>query len=361
MAGGGLIFCYHSVVAAPYDDPYHIIDRLRLHVTCERFEWQMREIARRFAVVPLDEIDARLSRGASVDGLAAVTFDDGYADNYHHALPILKRLGLPATVFLVTDLIGGAQPAWWDRLAWTLTRRAGTVLDLPPALGGPVELTSRSVVQEVNLRLTYALRAMGRDEREATLASLGMQTSEGRTLLTWDQVREMENHGIGFGAHTCSHPSLPRLPDAELRREVVESRARIVDRLGPDAGRFFAYPFGDVDERVIDVTHRAGFTAALTLAACMCDASSVRFCLPRVILRDWSRREFSAALRVLTRHGRAELDVVHMRLGLAPLRVRLRRRIRRALPPSILRRVRAARRRLGRLRRRTRLGQRIAG
>lgn len=79
--------------------------------------------------------------------------------------------------------------------------------------------------------------------------------------LTWEQCRELQRAGIEIGAHTCSHPDLRRLSDADLAREVAGSRERIEDRLGTPV-RTFAYPFGYLDGRVIAAVRAAGYDTA---------------------------------------------------------------------------------------------------
>src|ERR1043166_8770341 len=105
-----LILCYHNVVA-PGDDT---VREASLHLAADRFERQMRWLAAHYQVVTLRELVDRLAVGRSLGTLAAVTFDDGYAGVYAHALPILQRLGLPATVFLVAEAVGTATAFAWD-------------------------------------------------------------------------------------------------------------------------------------------------------------------------------------------------------------------------------------------------------
>jgi peptidoglycan/xylan/chitin deacetylase (PgdA/CDA1 family) len=108
----------------------------------------MEIVARRFSVVPLDDLVERLGTGAGAGGLAAVTFDDGYEDNCLCAFPILSRMGLPATIFLATDYVGHARPFWTDRLAAHLRRSIGAVVIVPDILGARIDLTSTERVRQ---------------------------------------------------------------------------------------------------------------------------------------------------------------------------------------------------------------------
>jgi peptidoglycan/xylan/chitin deacetylase (PgdA/CDA1 family) len=297
---GGLILCYHRVLPGPLRDPFGIIDRLKIHVPRTRFRQHMDILLRRFTVVPLSEFVDRLVRAAPVDGLAAITLDDGYADTYEHAFPILKRLGVPATVFVATDFIDQAS-FWWDQLAWTLTRTAGGSLPLPSDWGGPVVLDSGEAVREVFSRLSLRLRAIGKEARREFLHALEAADLPDARPLTWTEIRSMQAAGISFGAHSCSHPSLPHLPDPDLFDEVAASRDCIAVRLGPAASPIFAYPYGDVDARVSDATRTAGFLGAVSLGDRLCGGGLSLFDLPRLMVRNWSPYFFAKALDALNR------------------------------------------------------------
>jgi peptidoglycan/xylan/chitin deacetylase (PgdA/CDA1 family) len=213
-----LVLCYHNVVAPGNDTA----GEASLHLARDRFERQMRWLAAHYQVVTLRELVDRLAVGRSLGTLAAVTFDDGYAGVYTHALPILDRLGLPASVFLVAEAVGTAAAFAWD--------------------GEPVPASHRPA------------------DWPTILAARGR---------------------IDVGVHSATHRSLPMLDDAELEAEIVASRAAIHQATGvrPD---FFAYPFGHWDRRIRDRVEAAGYRAALALDFGLNDDSADRWALRRV-------------------------------------------------------------------------------
>jgi peptidoglycan/xylan/chitin deacetylase (PgdA/CDA1 family) len=179
----------------------------------------------------------------------AVTFDDGYRSVKELAEPVLTRLGVPATVFVPTDWIGRDEPMTWPGIDhW-----AGT-------------------------------------EWEDELRPMD-----------WDEARELESIGWEIGAHTCSHPHLTTCDDETLERELVESKRICEERLGSPCPSI-AYPYGDVDARVMTAVHEAGYTTAAALPSRFHAPLPLRW--PRVgVYHDDSlaryRRQISRGMRWL--------------------------------------------------------------
>ena len=233
----GSILCYHNVVRGDdggVGDP-------GLHVSRERFETQMRWLAAHYTVVSLGEFVDRLSAGTSLRSVAAITFDDGYAGVFDHAVPILRTLGLPATVFLVAEAVGRSAGFWWDQ----------------------AEIVESATPDRRNTWLT-ALR--GDDDailRQAAPAA-HRDLPASHMPADWRTIRASLGRGIDIGVHSATHRSLPTLTDDELEHEVVASRA-IVRRATGIVPEFFAYPYGLWDSRVRALVRAAGYRAGVTL------------------------------------------------------------------------------------------------
>ncbi|HYM71287.1 MAG TPA: polysaccharide deacetylase family protein [bacterium] len=292
---GALVLCYHRVAPAPEADP----TGRGLQVASARFRAHMEILARRFTVVPLEDLVARLADGARTDGMAAVTFDDGYADNYLSAFPILSELSIPATIFLTTDYIDRARPFWMERLARFVSGHLGDVVTLPAEIGGRVDLTSTADAPRAYQQLRARLQELDDGaQRERWLDLLGAGAPPDSRPLTWDEIRTMQRGGVAFGAHTLTHPSLPAVSNAALRLEIDASREMITARLAHRPA-VFAYPFGDVDERVRAAVAAAGFRAAVTIRGGRCGTRPAPLLLPRAAVADWTAEEFTRVLDAL--------------------------------------------------------------
>ncbi len=260
-------------------------------VPVRSFDAQMALLVRHFNVLSLDDLLDRRARNDVPPRAVAITFDDGYEDNYANAFPILTRLGLPATVFLTSGTVGSKDLLWHDRLidAFRLTalpalERDGKTLPLRT----PVE---RRAALYACLRTLRTLDPRRRDEEVARLTSRleAPEPDERRwSKLTWDQVREMAGGGISFGAHTVSHPILTRIPRDEAVREIAGSRDAIGLALRKPV-TLFAYPNGgraDFDEEIKRAVRDAGFRCAVTAVSGANDAGTDPFELRRVGVWD---------------------------------------------------------------------------
>jgi peptidoglycan/xylan/chitin deacetylase (PgdA/CDA1 family) len=235
------------------------------------FEQEMRFVKGHYTVVSLTEMLERLAGGAT-EPVMAITFDDGYQDNYHNAFPVLQRLGLPATIFLTTGSMDSREPLWFEQLALAVKKTGRECLDAE--LGATERLWMRTPVERLaaNGKLFGFLRSLPDTERQSMLASILRQlfaagAGERRDqMLTWEQARLMSGRGITFGGHTVSHPFLSRLTAEGLKWEVAECKRRIEDELQL-AAEYFAYPNGreeDFSQPSKQAICAAGYRAAVT-------------------------------------------------------------------------------------------------
>jgi peptidoglycan/xylan/chitin deacetylase (PgdA/CDA1 family) len=203
----------------------------------------------------------------------ALTFDDGYHDNYTHVFPLACKLQIPFTVYLLPGYIETGACFWWlegDRLAWCTQVQEAVIDGRIYHLNRAEERNAMARVLDLHLRAAQSVA-----EREDFLASMRKKLAcpapaqSGPSLpLTWEQVRAMEKSGwASYGAHTMHHPILAYLTDkAELAYEVTACRATLEWQLGHPV-RTFAYPIGQmrhISEDVRKAVRLAGYTWACT-------------------------------------------------------------------------------------------------
>lgn len=200
LTQGTTILMYHAI--GEDDEP-----ATRFRLRRRSFERQMSKLARRRRILSLHEYVAlRLTHQLPPAKSVVITFDDGYLDTRTLAAPVLARLELPATVFLVTKRVGPGR-------VWQ----------------GDGELA-------------------------------------GRPLVSWEEVEELRDLGFDVGGHTQTHPVLTELPATKLKAEIAGSRSDLAKRLGtpPEA---FAYPYGKWNDAAAEAVRAAGFSSACTVSA----------------------------------------------------------------------------------------------
>jgi peptidoglycan/xylan/chitin deacetylase (PgdA/CDA1 family)/CelD/BcsL family acetyltransferase involved in cellulose biosynthesis len=257
------IFLYHRV----NDDKDPFLGGL----PSATFAAQMEYISRHFPLVTIDQVaNGDFPQGHSY--CVAVTFDDGYRDNFTAALPILKKYGVPATVFLATGCIESGQLPWYDqvRLAFKLTTRKRLSLkDLGGPEGNLKELSAR--LRLLDLTLGW-LRRTSQSRRAAAISAvfelLGVPECLNlpNQMLRWDEIRQMSRSQVFFGAHTVNHPPLSQTSESELKTEIAGSKRMIENRLQLPVWHF-AYPFGqpfDFSAQAKHAVQEAGFKTAVT-------------------------------------------------------------------------------------------------
>lgn len=266
-----VVLAYHRVTP---DAQLAAVAYPAMHVSTSSFEAQLCALRRHYTIVPMAELRAHLLRGEPLRRhLAVVTFDDGYRDNYEHAMPILIRHGVPATFFLSLGFVDGSEPFWFDRLAeaarvWTTSSASAA---LRPKLPEPlVEALDAALPLAARVRMAAAfLKSCPDAERTQAMHRLAKLCGEvpgtNDAPMRWEEVRAMRETGMSIGAHGWSHSILTRLEPEAVRHELRTSLARLGERLQAPVTEF-AYPNGDTDERVASMAKECGVRMAFTMA-----------------------------------------------------------------------------------------------
>ena len=249
------IFSFHNVVD---DSLAGKVGDGPLHLGASAFEQDVDWIAHEYRIVPLKELLARLSVGKSVQGIACLTFDDGYRGVFINALPVLHRYRAPATVFIVTGHAELPDYFWWDRVA----------------VNGSLSAKRRSHwIDELQGDATLVLTDWGGDPYGAVAEDL--------QAASWDLIRSAAHTDISIGAHTVTHRNLVALSAAEAHEELKVSMNAV--RTGADvAGQLIAYPYGRVNSEIVSQARRLGFTGGVGEAYGLADSGCDPLRLPRV-------------------------------------------------------------------------------
>ncbi|MDH3689320.1 MAG: polysaccharide deacetylase family protein [Gammaproteobacteria bacterium] len=247
-------------------------DALQLTLRPELLDAILTEIGASHEFVCMDDIEAKGSDRESQGGLKfAITFDDGYRDNYDLALPILKKHGAPAIIYLSTAHIDGKTAFWFEQLAAALSTTTEQYLDLKSTGFGTRSLETGndrvSALRWLNARLKeYDQERRETIVREILEKTVGKTSLQVRPMLDWSLVREMSRAGVRFGSHTVTHPILSKEESERVVHELQESKNIIEKKAGLKVSSF-AYPNGtknDFDASVIAEVRNAGYRNACT-------------------------------------------------------------------------------------------------
>ena len=265
------------------------------------FAEQMGWVQALFRVLPLSEAVTALRRGRLPPRAACITFDDGYADNLHCALPVLRALGLPATCFVAADYLDGGV-MFNDRIIEAVRALPKGETDLSAWGVGVWRIAGdedRRRLAEAVIRSVKHLDGVEREERVARLVRESGVSLPRDLMMTTDGLRQLAVGGFEIGAHTRSHPILSRVDDATARTEIGGSREALEELLGEPV-RLFAYPNGqpgrDYTARDVQLVEACGFQAAVSTAWGAARRHADPLELPRFTPWDRHARGFAARM-----------------------------------------------------------------
>lgn len=266
-----------------------------------RFSRILTWLERWFNVMPLEEAIDRLSQDELPERAAAITFDDGYADNYTEALPLLREHGMSATFFVATGFLDGGR-MWNDTIIEAIRRSRLDTVDLA-AIGLPrlpiASLTERrAAIEQCIKALKY--RPLSQRVADAEQVALAAQVTPPDDLMMKSaEVRALHHNGMQIGAHTVSHPILTRLTNDDARSEIAGSRARLEELLDAPV-KSFAYPNGkagdDYADEHVALLRDIGFAYGLSTNPGAAGTGSDLMQLPRFTPWDRTSLRFGARL-----------------------------------------------------------------
>ncbi len=281
------ILMYHSVLS----DPKRQADTLGGIIHSEvAFRGQMELLAREFHPLSLDEIVKRFHAGEDLPKRSVVvTFDDGYADNYEVAMPILDQFGIPALFYATMDCVENKRLPWPSRLrfafrntkltAWTDSRSKSW------NLRDPIHREQAYLAAcDACCQLSGAVQEefVKRVEQESQSC---LPVESGALMMTYEQLRGLTLHGHVVGSHTMTHPNMAQLKPEEAYRELAESKHRLELQLSMPI-KHFSYPCPALSphwsEQTVEQSRALGYETAVTTDSGLTRRADSLLCLKRL-------------------------------------------------------------------------------
>jgi len=232
----------------------------------DTFKLHLQVLKEEFSLLPLREwVERKNSNRPLPDKACAVTFDDGWLDNYEYAFPLLEQASIPATLFAVSNMIGTCEMFWPNRVV--------KLLQQPPAKRNSISWlqqlsSSQPVNSEISAQAIYALKDFSDHYLvqliESAEQELGLSPESTPSLMNWQQLRQLsDNELFDIGSHTCHHFRLNADLDPEImRQEITESKKLLEKKLDRPID-LFCYPNGDYCKNTVKEVTRH-YKAAVT-------------------------------------------------------------------------------------------------
>ena len=273
--GAALILAYHRVNSTDYIK--NTLLKKPLYVSEDIFDLHLAWLTAHFKMVSLSEIINKIKKQEPwTDALCAITFDDGWYDNYEFALPVLKKYKVPSTIFIVGNEVGLSEPNCWDICFEIIHRK---------------EQLPRGITDIGKLDKILCLNMKNRTEKARTavnvIRTLAMEEFDAVSLrlrdfyyneidevkavnrnyrkLSWADMREMQKESVEFGYHSLNHPILTNLSPERLCDELALPLEKALSN-GVDLKRIFSYPDGKRNKDVVQILKKNGFDGATSLA-----------------------------------------------------------------------------------------------
>lgn len=291
-----VVLLYHRV-ASPVSDPQ------LLAVSPENFRTHMKVLKDSFPVLGMDDNWNNASEPSVV-----VTFDDGYADNYQNALPILEEYGIPATFFITTGLIGHKRGYWWDELERIILLQDKVPEKFKLAINDyyaewpAITTEDRHAIYKSTHRLLYR---MGFQERELAFENIrnwadnisygNMSESTGGRPMTCNEIKKLAQSNLAIiGSHGETHTRMYLLSPQEKKQEIIRSKS-CLEKLTGLTVHHFSYPFGtskDYDKSTILFLKESGYEKAAANFPGQWHRWTDTMQIPRHIIRNWDENKF---------------------------------------------------------------------
>lgn len=255
------------------------------------FESHLRYLTKHYRIISLDELVDYKRKGEPLPPRSAViTIDDGYRDFYDIAFPILKKLNVPATLYVVTNFVEGKNWIWTDKARYILKKTLANRCDLTVG-SQKIEAWLSDTDSRVKAAgsINSELKKMLDEDKDAALADIAKQMNaaileippDEFKALGWDEAREMREGNIEIGSHTANHSILTNVSEEVLLEELRSAKTVLEEKLQKQSIHF-CYPNGNVSKCARDAAEAAGYVSAVTTELRLCENGDDPFLLPRI-------------------------------------------------------------------------------
>lgn len=260
----GFIYTFHMV--CPQGDYLAPIDELR--VSPEYFEEFLKEQQERLEFISIDEVSERMAnQKKEAKPFGVITFDDGYDDNYTYAYPILKKLGIPFTIYVSVNLVNDHAPIWnYPLIIERIIKKNGELVINDTRIVCETDEQKNEVCRQLKGMLFSLPYEHLQEEFKRIFAEYLTEDVFSRNTLSWEQIEEMaKDPQCTIGSHTMSHCRLTIADETSLQFELSESKKILEQHVGKPV-EHLSYPYGwktDVSAEAIAYAQKAGYKTAL--------------------------------------------------------------------------------------------------
>lgn len=293
---------------------YHRVDELQadhqqLAVSPKHFDEQLSFLKENYNLVTIEEFYDKLSTKTRFDPHTVIlTFDDGYADNYIHALPILEKHGTQALFYITTSKLNTNEMLWWDALEYIFFKVAEIPVSLSITINGKGYAfdTTHGNKARIYKQLHPLIKYTHYRERDRVMkilfdwAKIREVKNEDYRLLTHHELKTMaQSSSCIIGAHTVDHPVLSKLSFDEQYEQMMSSKNKLEELTGKHIIHF-SYPFGskvDYNNNSIKACEQAGFDMVTSNFEWQVHTYTGKFEIPRYLVRDWDLQMFGKKMK----------------------------------------------------------------
>ena len=208
------------------------------------FEEQMNYLNKNYKVISLREAITKINNKEEIKNTVVITFDDGYVNNYLYAYPILKKLNLPATIYVTSEFIDKHKFTWWDKsIHYSLGMEYNNEL-------------KKMKIEDMNYIIDQKIKKLNINRREVPLKY---------HFMNWKQLRKIQDV-FEIGGHTIKHQILTNLTLEEAEKEIKQSKKLIENKIRRKIITF-AYPNGNYNENIQSIVKKSGYINAVSYNA----------------------------------------------------------------------------------------------